>query len=165
MLLRLTHQALENVKMYQFTGEYECKVDSKGRLRLPSGLVRQMAGRNSNFTVNRGFEKHLILYPRDVWDKKTNEINRLNIYNKQHRQAIRYFYRGATEVLLDSADRILLPKSLIEYAEIESEIVLFAYQDQVEIWSKKRYDEMIGMEPEDFSDIANDVFGGLQEDE
>lgn len=164
-LLRLTHQVLESVYMYQFTGEYDCKVDSKGRVRLPAGLVRQMGGKNLGFTLNRGFEKHLILYPREVWERKTNEINRLNIYNRQHRQAIRYFYRGATEVVLDSADRILIPKSLIEYAEIGSELVLFAYQDQIEIWSKARYEAMIAEEPEDFSTIANDVFGGLGADE
>ncbi len=151
--------------MYQFTGEYECKVDSKGRVRLPSALIRQIGGSNIQFTLNRGFEKHLILYPREVWERKAKEINQLNIYNKQHRQAIRYFYRGATEISLDGADRILIPRSLIDYGGIESEIVLFAYQDQIEIWSKERYEEMISQEPEDFSDIANRVFGGNDADE
>jgi len=74
-------------------------------------------------------------------------------------EIIRYFYRGATEVHLDKADRVLLPKSLLEYAEIKGEVVLFAYQDQIEIWSKKRYEEMTSDEPDDFSSIADSVFG------
>lgn len=142
------------------TGEYECKADAKGRVKLPAALLRQIAGGNLAFTINRGFEKHLIMYPREVWEQKTNEINQLNIYNKQHRQAIRYFYRGASEITLDGADRILIPKSLIDFAGIEKEVVLFAYRDQIEIWSKDRYEAMIDEEPEDFSDIANEVFGG-----
>ena len=99
------------------------------------------------------------MYPKEVWDRKTKEINQLNIYKKQHRQVIRYFYRGATEVNLDKADRVLLPKSLLEYAGIQGEVVLFAYQDQIEIWSKKHYERMIDQEPEDFSSIADQVFG------
>ena len=145
--------------MNQFTGEYDCKVDAKGRLRLPSALIRQLGGENLFFTVNRGFEQHLIMYPKEVWERKTKEINQLNIYNQQQRQVIRYFYRGASEVQLDNADRVLLPKSLLEYAGISNEVMLFAYQDQIEIWSKERYEVMIEQEPEDFSSIADKVFG------
>ncbi len=144
--------------MYKLTGEYECKVDSKGRVRLPSTLVKQISKVELGFTLNRGFEKHLMLYPKEVWDKKTTEIDRLNIYNKRHRQAIRYFYRGATELKLDSGDRLLLPKSLLEYADIKKDLILFAYQSQIEIWSKEKYEMMLGDEPEDFSDIADDLF-------
>jgi Uncharacterized protein conserved in bacteria len=118
------------------------------------------------FTVNRGFERHLIIYPKEVWDKKTKEINRLSIYDERHRRVIRYFYRGATSVALDSSDRILINKTLLDYAEIEKEVMLFAYQQQIEIWSKKRYEKMIQDEPEDFASIANEVFSNLaQSDE
>ncbi len=146
--------------MHQLTGEYDCKLDAKGRLKLPSALLKQLGGMEEiRFTVNRGFEKHLMLYPKDVWDKKVNEINQLNIYNTRQRQAIRYFYRGATDIAPDSADRILLPKSLIDYATMEKEIVLFAYQEQIEIWSKAEYQKMLTEEPEDFASIANEIFG------
>ncbi len=146
--------------MHQLTGEYDCKLDAKGRLKLPSALLKQLGGMDEiRFTVNRGFEKHLMLYPKDVWDKKVNEINQLNIYNTRQRQAIRYFYRGATEIAPDSADRILLPKGLIDYATMEKEIVLFAYQEQIEIWSKAEYQKMLTEEPEDFASIANEIFG------
>ena len=147
--------------MNQLKGEYECKMDAKGRLRLPTALIKQIAsGDNAIFTVNRGFEKNLMLYPKDVWDQKTKEINqRLNNYNKKHRDFIRYFYRGASELVLDSADRILLPKSLIEHAELDKEVILFAYQEQIEIWSKEGYIKELAREPEDFSELADEVFG------
>ncbi len=146
--------------MYQLTGEYDCKVDAKGRVRLPSGLIRQIGSSiNLGFTINRGFEQHLMLYPNDVWEKKTKEINQLNIYNTRNRQAIRYFYRGATSLTLDSADRILLPKSLTEYAGIDKEIVLFAYHEQIEIWAKDKYEQILSEEPDDFASIADEIFG------
>ncbi|GLR15775.1 division/cell wall cluster transcriptional repressor MraZ [Portibacter lacus] len=145
--------------MYTFTGEYEVKVDAKGRVRLPSALLKQIGEGALNFVVNRGFEKHLMMYPSDVWEKKTTEINQLNIYNTKQRQAIRYFYRGATKIATDGAERILLPKSLVEYAGIEKEAVLFAYHEQIEIWSKDAYDEMLNSEPDNFAEIADDIFG------
>jgi MraZ protein len=147
--------------MYQLTGEYECSLDAKGRVRLPSTLIRQLDGKESlSFVVNRGFEKCLMLYPKEVWDRKASEVNQLNIYSTKQRNFKRYFYRGATSIAPDSADRILLPKSLLEYAAIEKEVILFAYHEQVEIWSKTSYESMLGQEPEEFSSLAEDVFGG-----
>ena len=146
--------------MQRLTGEYECKVDAKGRLRMPSSLVRQLSSDNLTFTVNRGFEKNLILYPKEVWTQKAAEIDsHLNMYNSKQRQVLRYFYRGATEVALDASDRILLPKTVLKYADIADKVMLVGIQQQVEIWSLEEYEKMISQEPEDFSQIADEIFG------
>lgn len=146
--------------MQNLTGEYECKLDAKGRLRLPSALVKQLIDvLEEGFTVNRGFEQHLMMYPRKVWDKKAAEIDQLNIYNAQQRRAIRYFYRGATQVSLDASERILLPRSLSEYAGIGKVAVLFAYQQHIEIWSRDAYEAELGAEPADFAEISEGLFG------
>lgn len=145
---------------YQLTGEYTCTLDAKGRLRLPVSLIRQMGHSGIlEFAINRGFEKHLMMYPKDVWGRKTKKINQLNIYNTKERQAIRYFYRGASIVGMDSADRILLPASLIGYAGLSKSVVLFAYHEQIEIWSQEEYDKMLSQEPDSFDQIAEEVFG------
>ena len=147
--------------MYNLTGEYDCKLDSKGRLKLPSQLVRQLGGDTTLlFTINRGFENCLVLYPKNVWEQKTKELDQLNMYVAKNRQFVRYFYRGATQVATDAADRILIPKSLIEHGNMEKEVVLLAFKDQVEIWSKGQYNKMLDSEPEDFAQLAEDVFGG-----
>jgi len=148
------------VKSYQLTGEYECKLDAKGRLRLPSSLIRQI-GHNGvlEFAINRGFEKHLMMYPKDVWEGKTKKINQLNIYNTKERQALRYFYRGASMIFMDSADRILIPSALIEYSGLKKDVILFSYHEQIELWDKKKYLDMLNDEPDSFADIADDIFG------
>lgn len=162
-MLSLPYQPTESVKQYQFTGEYECKLDAKGRLKLPAAIIKQIGGDgNLRFTINRGFEKHLMLYPNDVWEMKTKEINQLNIYSTQQRQAIRYFYRGATELETDAAERVNLPGSLLDYAGIDKDVVLFAYQNQIEIWAKDKYDDMLDNEPSEFGSIAEAIFGGIK---
>lgn len=147
---------------YQLTGEYECKLDAKGRLRLPTSLIRQF-GFNGvlELAINRGFEKHLMMYPKTVWDGKTKIFNQLNIYNSKERQAMRYFYRGASMINMDSADRILLPGNLIDYAGLKKNVILFAYHEQIEIWDKEKYFDMLNDEPESFSEIADGIFGTL----
>ena len=76
----------------QLLGEYDCKMDAKGRMRMPSGLISQLEDTEEyTFVINRGFEKCLILYPEDVWERITGEINQLNLYNKKNRDLVRYF--------------------------------------------------------------------------
>ncbi len=150
----------------QLLGEYECKLDAKGRLRIPSGLINQLAeGTNQKFVINRGFEKCLVLYPIQLWKQISAEIDALNIYNKKNRDFARYFYRGAQEVEMDSADRILLPKRLMEYAGIEKEVVLSAYNGRIEIWAGSEYNALIEDEPVDFSDLAGEVLGKVNQNE
>jgi MraZ protein len=144
-----------------YFGEYECKLDSKGRLRLPSQLIRQMEGKGTyDFVVHRGFEKCLMLYEKSTWDKIVKEVENLNVYNKKERQFLRYFFRGATLISLDSADRILLSKRQLEAAGIEGEVILSPLNDRIEIWSPENYDKMLAEEPADLSDLAEEVLGG-----
>lgn len=148
------------MEIKQLLGEYECKVDAKGRMRMPSGLIAQLGENIAHvFVINRGFEQCLMLYPEPVWGRITNEINQLNLYNKKNRDFVRYFYRGAQKVGLDTADRILVSKRLLEYAAIDKDVVLLAYSDRIEMWAAGQYQQLLEEEPADFSDLAEDVLG------
>jgi MraZ protein len=144
--------------MIQILGEYECKLDERGRIKIPSKLLDSLGEiKRNGFIINRGFEKNLAIYPKKVWEQKTKEINQFNIYDKQHRAAIRFFYRGATELLLDNADRVNLPGTLLSYAEIEKDVVLFAYRDFIEVWSKEGYEKSLSDEPDSFGDLTQGI--------
>lgn len=147
--------------MPQFLGEYDCKMDAKGRMKLPANLIKQFEGlEKEGFVMNCGFEPCLVLYPKKEWERITTELDALNQYDPKNRRFIRYFFRGATEINLDGTERILIPKKLKEYGKIEKDIIVFAYLNKIEIWSAERYDEFIGQEPEDFSSLAAQVMGG-----
>ena len=141
-----------------FFGEYECKLDEKGRLRLPSAILNQLGDNNSReFVANRGFERCLYLFPKDVWTVKLNEVQGLNEYLPEVRQFKRYFYRGATEFTPDKADRILLPKILLDYAGIEKTLIITAVGEYLEVWNADAYRELINTEPEDISALAQKI--------
>ena len=105
--------------MSHFLGEFDCKLDDKGRMMIPSSLKKQLHEMEDGLVINRGFEKHLVIYTKKEWNKIVDELNRLNQYEKRTRDFIRYFTRGATELIPDTANRVLLPKNLLEYADIQ----------------------------------------------
>jgi MraZ protein len=146
--------------MANFLGEFECKMDAKGRIMLPSSLKKQLSpAAQEKFVMNRGFEKCLVLYPQDEWQKISEEVNQLNLYNRKNREFVRYFYRGATEMALDANSRLLFPKRLLEYAGISKELILFAYSNRIEVWDKSTYENLLGDEPDDFAQLAEEVMG------
>ncbi len=150
--------------MGNLIGEYYCKLDAKGRVMIPAALKKQLPPEaNEQFVVNRGFEKCIALYPKNEWDAIVNDINKLNRFNRKNREFQRYFYRGATNLGMDSNGRILLPKNLAGYAGISHDVVLFAYGDHVEIWDRKTYENLLTDEPEDFANLAEEVMGDKQE--
>ncbi len=141
-------------------GEYECRGDDKSRVTLPSALKKQISqDAQDRFVINRGFEGCLVLYPMDVWKETTARIDKLNLFVRDNRKFVRFFYNGATELSLDSQNRLLLPKSLLGYASIDKEIILFAYSDRIEVWNKSTYQQLLAGEPEDFAQLAEKVMG------
>jgi MraZ protein len=153
----------------QLIGEYIVALDEKGRMRLPSALLRQLSPSQAadgepekvyEFVVNRGFEKCLTLYPKPVWDGLTARLSRLNRFNDRNRAFIRSFYFGASQLSTDSADRILIQKQLLDYADISKEAVLMAMDDRIEIWSPSQHRSTADFNPNDFADLANQVMGG-----
>lgn len=144
--------------MLGFVGEYESTIDSKGRFLLPSGLKKQLPASDSAFVVNRGFEKCLTLYPSQSWSPLFKEISNLNEFDPKVREFRRYFLNGATQVEMDSAGRILVPRNLMEHAFLERDIVLVSAVNKIEIWDKNQYQKFFeSFSPEAFSNLANEV--------
>ena len=146
--------------MANFLGEFECKLDSKGRIALPAALRKQLPPETEGrLVVNRGFEQHLVLYPLPEWRRVTAELDRLNLYVKKNREFVRYFHRGATELELDGSGRLLLPRRLLDYAGILDAVILLAYAHRIECWDPTLYDQLLSNEPADFADLAEEIMG------
>ena len=145
-----------------YIGEFDVKLDDKGRVVLPAGLKKQLPkDAVGKLVVNRGFEKCLTLYTTKRLGRGVEGLgNRSTTFNKKHRMFIRQFSNGATEIQLDNSSRMLVPKKLCEYAEIKNEAVFYAYGNRIEIWSKHLYEDMMDVDADDFADLAEEVMGG-----
>lgn len=146
--------------MAHFLGEFDCKLDIKGRMMIPANLKKQLPEAESEgLVINRGFEKCLMIYTRKEWNKIVDVLSKKNQYEKKTREFIRYFMRGATELSLDSSNRVLLPKTLLDYAGIELDVVLSCQIGRIEVWAQNVYDGTIDNEPENFANMAEEVMG------
>ncbi|MCX6315584.1 MAG: division/cell wall cluster transcriptional repressor MraZ [Sphingobacteriales bacterium] len=145
--------------MIAFLGEYEATIDAKGRFLLPAGFKKQLPEEGGNlFVINRGFEKCLTLFPLQSWQPIFSEISKLNDFDPKVREFRRYFLNGATQLELDSAGRLLLPKNLTEHAGLEKDIVLVSAVNKIEIWDSSKYKQFFEtFTPQSFSDLANEV--------
>ena len=146
-----------------FLGEYESTLDSKGRFLLPAGFKKQLPEAGGNiFTVNRGLEKCLTLYPKQSWEPIFSRLATLNDFDPKVREFRRYFLNGATEVELDTAGRINLPNNLIAHAGLGKDIVLVSAINKIEIWDSNTYKQLFeSFSPGSFSDLAAVVMGGV----
>ncbi|MBC8172740.1 MAG: division/cell wall cluster transcriptional repressor MraZ [Chitinophagales bacterium] len=150
--------------MSAFLGEFPCTVDERGRVKLPEKLLKKMpAEDNGQFVISRGFEKCLSLYPKSEWEKVTRKVMKLNSFTKKGRVFIRTFLKGATDITMDSSDRIIIPKQLLVYADIKKDITIAPSKHGYEIWNDKLYDSEV-MSDEEFSDIAEDVLGNMDDE-
>lgn len=152
--------------MSGLVGEYEVKLDAKGRFLFPSGLRKQLApAAQENFMLNKGFEECLTLYPMNEWEKLSEKLSKLNLFKPKNRMFYRLFHQGAKAVALDAAGRILIPVTHMERVGLDKDAMLIAYNDRIEIWDKAKYFELIEGNMADFADLADEVMGDLGDDE
>lgn len=152
--------------MAGLVGEFEVKMDAKGRFLFPSGLRKQLpAASQRDFMLNKGFEDCLTLYPMAEWDKISEKLSKMNLFKPKNRMFYRLFHQGAKMVALDKAGRVLIPSTHVERVGLTQEVMLIAYNDRIEIWDKSKYFEMIEGSMADFADLADEVMGDLNEGE
>ena len=151
--------------MTNIIGTYECKVDAKGRLMLPTALKKQLMSQlESGFVLKRGmFEKCIELYPMSEWDDKMSLVNKLNRFVRKNVEFIRLFTAGVKIVELDATGRLLIPKDLMGFSEITNSIVLASAGTYVEIWDKEAYEEKLSNPETDIATLAEEVMGSLKD--
>ena len=141
--------------MSLLTGEFECKMDAKGRLTLPSKVKSKLPEVSGNqLVLSLGLEPCLVLYPLVEYRKIYSRIASMNEFDEEYRKLQRNFFRRITELELDSAGRLLVPKSMSKYAKLEKEIILVGMGNRMELWDAAVYDEFIINDNAEFSKLA-----------
>ena len=151
--------------MNYLIGTYECKIDVKGRLLIPSAFKKQLAPViPKGFVLKRAvFQSCLELYPLEQWEELIKKVNSLNRFKKKNNDFIRRFTAGVKFIELDSNGRLLIPRDLIEFSNINREVTLSTSVNIIEIWDKSSYEKAIADSRDDFAQLAEEVMGGDEE--
>ena len=137
-----------------FTSEYESKLDSKGRLVLPSRIKGQLPEGSNELVVRRGFEQCLIIYPMVEFKKVFSKISALNEFNEEYRKLQRNFFAGTATVELDNTGRFVIPKNMLAYAQLDKDVILVGTGNKVEVWNPTVYEKFIIQDPGELSKLA-----------
>lgn len=149
--------------MSDLIGEYVCKLDAKGRMLVPADLKQQLPDVDrEGLIVLRGFEKQLTIYTKAEWRHKVEKLSKLSEYDAKSREFLRYLNRGAVPLKLDSANRVLFPRQLLEYAGITNEITLTCLFTRIEAWDTSAYNKMLDQMPDDFSGMAQQLVSSIE---
>jgi len=138
-----------------FYGEYEHRLDKKGRIIIPSSF-REVSKENyvERFYITRGLDVCLFMFPEEEWKNQEAKFRNLSFTKSEARKFNRLFFSGATPVAPDKQGRILIPSYLKGYANIKKEIMLIGVSTRIEIWSKEGWKEFYEGSKNSFEDIA-----------
>lgn len=117
------------------TGTYQHNIDSKGRLTVPAKLREQLG---ESFYLTKGIDGCLFVYPEKEWEAFLERLCALPIAQAAGVQ--RHFISNSVLVETDSMGRVLIPKSLREYAELEKDTYFLGVGKRGEIWSAPKYE-------------------------
>ena len=99
------------------------------------------------------------------WNSMMSKINKLNRFVKKNNDFIRRFTAGVKVVEIDATGRLLIPKDLIAFGQIDKDLVLSSAINIIEIWDKNLYENAIENATDDFADLAEEVMGNLNDNE
>lgn len=135
-------------KMSYPVGHFNCKLDAKGRLMLPSEFKEQMGEQAEEGFVMRPslFEgsKCLDLFTRRDWDEQQEKLRgQFSIYDEEGIAALRFLNSGVRFAKLDASGRLQIPKDLMDKGGLTKEVVVEALANKMEIWDKDRYTQSV----------------------
>jgi len=129
-----------------FQGETAITIDDKGRLAVPTAhrdAVARDCGNQLVITYNPFESGSLYLYPRAIWERVRDQVNKLPKAKKVNRNLQLKLVGAATFVELDGNGRITVPASHRAAVGIERKAVLLGMGDKFELWSEQAHHAQI----------------------
>ena len=133
-------------------------MDAKGRVSIPAKLRKHVSPEaNDTFVMTQGTGKCIDVYPLDQWLIFEKKLEELNPFDPNKAKFIRMILQHAAEDTLDSQSRILIPQKLLEYANIEKEVIILGALKKIEVWNPKEFEKYMNETPETYEQIAAQV--------
>lgn len=120
-----------------FFGEFQYKIDEKGRVPLPPRFRRDL---KEGLVLTRGLEKCITAYPLYEWKKIAATLTSGSVTPSKLRKLNRALFATAFSVVMDGQGRIALPTALRQYAGLGEEVVIAGANNCLELWNKEQWE-------------------------
>lgn len=122
-----------------FLGDFEYKLDEKGRFPLPPRFRGQL---KDGLVALPGVERCVVIFPLAEWHKIAQALTSHSGLNKsKQRRLSRALFGGAAYIQMDGQGRITLPPQLRDYAGIQDEVTVVGLNTYIEIWDTALWQE------------------------
>lgn len=139
------------------TGQKDLSIDDKGRLVLPSTYRdRFMEG---IIHISLSFDNNIVLYPHDSYQKKSARFEALDEFDRVARDLQRVFFANTFDVQIDSHNRVLLPKKLMDKTHTGKKVTLVGMIDHLELWDSEAYAAYEAESEKNYSKNASMLIG------
>lgn len=125
-----------------FLGEYYTNFTGQGRVVLPR-KIRQELGDEKEIILSRGFERCIWGFARQSWEKEAEKQLEAPITDPAARDLRRYLFSAAEIVGLDEQGRFVIPRALLEYADLKEGVTIIGAGDHFEIWDREIWKKYI----------------------
>ena len=122
-----------------FFGEFNYKIDEKGRVPLPPRFRKEL---KDGVVLSPGAENCINVYPVAEWKKLAGTLTGGSLTPKEKlRRLNRAIFATAFSVYMDGQGRVALPVPLRECAEIVEDVVIAGANTYLEIWNQVLWEE------------------------
>ena len=127
-----------------FRGTFEHALDAKHRLTVPSKFRAALSGGvvlAASAEVLPGSPRSVSIWTPDGYAEFTAKtLSGLNPSSPAARELKRFFFNDSFDTELDSANRLMIPPTLMRYANLEKELIVTGSGECIEVWDRKAYD-------------------------
>ena len=125
-----------------FRGLNKISLDTKGRISIPTKYRSELSKYGSNELIcTIDIDQCLLLYPKKIWLQIEKKIMALPSLDKPSRMLQRLMVGHASELVLDSHNRILVPIELREYSGIKKSAMFIGQGQRFEIWNYQLWNQ------------------------
>jgi len=121
-----------------FYGEFDYKLDDKGRVPVPPRFRNAL---KDGLVLTVGAEKCITAYTATEWKKLSSSLTSNPLTRSKMRRLNRALFATAFVANVDGQGRIALPAPLREHAQIADEVVIVGLNTNLEIWNKALWEE------------------------
>jgi MraZ protein len=140
-----------------FMGQYNQKVDTKGRAIVPAKFREELG---EQFVITKGLDDCIFGFPLSKWEELTEKLSSLSMSDKKVRKFIRFFLAGAATLETDKQGRVLIPQGLREFASLDKDVIWIGAGSRLEIWNPDKLIENTEFDEDEMDEVA-DYMAGL----
>jgi MraZ protein len=141
-----------------FYGEYVHTIDRKGRVIIPAKFRQALKTQQvTQLVLTRGLDQCLFLFPEPEWRLTESRFKQHSFTKSETRKFNRMFFSGAVELTVDRLGRILVPKTLKEFAQIKQEVVVVGVSNRVELWGREQWQAFYESSRQSFEEVAERI--------